>query len=377
MKSRQKADDEAGDGRFTAEFLLFRDFDGRCKAVGSMLRPIAAFHIDNMPPSCHGGVRASGTLAEDGGSGGSMTDSAVKPARQQERQNVGTAALLMALAALLNAADAVIVRLLAGEIHPFEIAFFRAVFGLLAFAPWIAARPGILRSRLRVPHAVRAALKLLSLVAFFAAFAAAPLADAMAIAFTGPIFLTLGAWLLLGEKLGTSRVLAVLAAFLGALIIIQPAALIRGGGETISFALLFALAGAALTAAVQLMLKRMSRFDRTDTLVAWNLILTVPIALVPAVVVWTTPGPTAFMLLAVQGCLGALNMTLITRALGLADASSIAPMDFLRLPAVAVAAYAMFHEAPTSATWLGALVIGAATLIASGGSITRIARVQR
>jgi drug/metabolite transporter (DMT)-like permease len=74
------------------------------------------------------------------------------------------------------------------------------------------------------------------------------------------------------------------------------------------------------------------------------------------------------------GCLGALNMTLVTRALGLADASIIAPMDFLRLPAVAVAVYPMFHEAPTSATWLGARVICAAMLIASGGSIAWTAR---
>jgi drug/metabolite transporter (DMT)-like permease len=259
-----------------------------------------------------------------------MTEGAIEPARVPERQNVGAAALLMALAAVLNAADAVIVRLLAGEIHPFEIAFFRAVFGLLAVAPWIAARPRMLRSRLRLAHGVRAALKLLSLVAFFAAFAAAPLADAMAIAFTGPIFLTLGAWFFLGEKLGTSRVLAVLAAFIGALIIIQPAGLLNGGSATMSFALLFALAGAALTAAAQLMLKQMLRSDKTDTLVAWNLILTVPIALVPAMAVWTTPGPAAIVLLAIQGCLGVLNMTLVTRALGLADASIIAPMDFLR-----------------------------------------------
>ena len=275
------------------------------------------------------------------------------------------AAVLMVIVALLNTMDAVIVRLLANEVHPFVIGFFRSLFGLLAVMPWIILRVRLADSPYRWLHAIRAGMKLLALVAFFVAFANAPLAEVTAIAFTTPIFLTLGGWLLLRERMMRSRALALLAGFGGMLLVIQP-----GGG--ISIAILFALAGALITASIQLILKRMSAHDTTERLVAWNLLTMVPLALVPAVIFWTTPTLPQLGLLIAQGLFGALNMTLITRALSLAEVSFIAPLDFLRLPLVAVMAYLMFGEIPEATTWIGAAVIfGAALLVAGGTSFIR------
>lgn len=110
---------------------------------------------------------------------------------------------LAAAAAGLAAVDAAIVRALGGSVHPFVIGFFRAGFGALAVLPWIAVRPGVLRTALPIrQHAIRAGLKLLALVSFFAAFSHGPLTDVTAIAFTSPIFVVVGAALLLGERLG-------------------------------------------------------------------------------------------------------------------------------------------------------------------------------
>ena len=148
----------------------------------------------------------------------------------------------------------------------------------------------------------------------------------------------------------------------GMLLIIQPGA----GG--ISSALVFALAGSLITAAIQLILKRMSLHDTTDRLVAWNLLFMVPLAMVPAFVFWTTPSLVQLALLITQGMLGALNMTLVTRALSLAEVSFIAPLDFLRLPLVATLAYLMFGEIPELSTWVGAAVIFGATLLVAGGT---------
>ena len=248
------------------------------------------------------------------------------------------AMLLMAGMALLSAIDATIVRLLANEVHPFVIGFSRSLFGLLAVTPWIIRRVNLLESPYRWLHAVRAGLKLLALVSFFVAFATAPLADVAAISFTAPIFLALGGWLLLREPMVSSRALALLVGFGGIVLVIQP------GRGPVPAALLFALAGALLTAAIHLILKRMSLRDTTDRLVAWNLLTMVPLALVPAILFWTTPTLEQLGLLVVQGLLGALNMTLVTRALSLADVSLIAPLDFLRLPLVAGLAYLMFGE---------------------------------
>ena len=274
---------------------------------------------------------------------------------------------LMLLVAVFNALDAVIVRLLSPEVHPFIIGFTRALFGLLVVLPWILSRPSILRSQFRFLHVLRAALKLASLIAFFAAYASATLADVTAIAFTAPIFVTIGAWLLLGERLQTLRVFAVIAGFIGVLLVLRP-----GQQMGIAPGLSLALLGALLAATIQLMLKPMAAQDSTETLVAWNLIVTVPIAALPALWVWATPTPGQWILLALQGGLGALNMSLITRAFALAEASLIAPLDFLRLPIVAALAFVLFGQTVPLTTWLGGIVIFGATLL-----MARSARKRR
>jgi drug/metabolite transporter (DMT)-like permease len=265
---------------------------------------------------------------------------------------------LMLLVALFTALDSVIVRLVSPDIHPFVIGFTRSLFGLVVVLPWILSRPGLLRSHYSYRHAVRAVLKLASLVAFFAAFAVAPLADVTAIAFTTPIFVTLGAWLFLTESPRALRILAVATGFLGVLAVLRPG---QDGG--ISAGLLLALLGAVLTAVIQLVLKPMSAKDPTETLVAWNLLLTVPIALVPALWVWTAPTPLQWGLLALQGALGALSMFLVTRAFALAEASLLSPIDFLRLPIVAALGFVVFGQTVAPTTWLGGVAIFAATLL--------------
>jgi drug/metabolite transporter (DMT)-like permease len=290
-----------------------------------------------------------------------MAVSDLLPAMTRQRRAT-LAALMMIAAAFLNGLDAAIVRTLAHGVHPLIIGFFRAFFGLLVLLPWIVTRVDLRASPYRWLHALRAGLKLAALVALFVAFMHAPLADATAINFSMPIFLILGAWLFLGEHIGIGRILAVLAGFAGIMIIIRPG--IAGFDPW----LLFALAGAVLTAIIQLMLRRMALNDTTDRLVAWNLLAMVPIGLIVALPVWVTPSPWQLALLALQGGLGALNMTLITRAFGMADASFLAPLDFLRLPIVALLAFLLFGEVATTSTWIGAAIICAAPLALAGGS---------
>ena len=266
---------------------------------------------------------------------------------------------LMLLVALMSAADAVIVRLLAGQIHPFMIAFTRVSFGLLAMLPWILRRPGMLRTRRIGVHVLRAALKLGSLVALFAALAGAPLASVTAIGFAAPLFVSVGAWFLLSEQPQPLRILAAGLGFVGVVTILWPA---MEGGSTAT-ALWLALLSAVLTAMIQLILKVMGRAERAETLVAWNLIASVPLALGPALWFWTTPTPAQWGLLALQGTLGAISQGFVTRALQLADASLVAPVDFLRLPLVAGLAYLVFGEIARLETWIGASFIVVAIIL--------------
>jgi drug/metabolite transporter (DMT)-like permease len=260
----------------------------------------------------------------------------------------------------LAAIDAVIVRSFHGAVHPFVIGFFRALFGAVATLPFVLARPSLLVSVYPLrQHALRAALKLVTLVAFFAAFAAGPLADVTAIAFTSPIFVVIGAALMLSERFGRWRIAALAVGFLGAMLVVGPA----GGGLTLAIG--FAFGGAVLQALIQLMLKSMSSGDRTATLVVLNLLLTVPMAGLVAVFAWTTPTTDQLMLLALQGVLGAMSMAAMTHAYSLAEASRVAPVDFLRLPLVALLAYLMFGETAGLGTWAGGGLISVAAVLAA------------
>jgi drug/metabolite transporter (DMT)-like permease len=263
-------------------------------------------------------------------------------------------------AAILAAADAVIVRALNGAVHPFVIGFFRAFFGALILLPFVALRPSVLKSShpLR-QHAVRAGFKLLAMVAFFAAFSWGPLADVTAIAFMSPIFLLLGAALALGERPGPAMIGAVVLGFGGAMLIIGPS------GTGFSLAILLALTGAVLQSTIQLILKSMSKGDKTSTLVVWNLLLTVPIALLFALPFWTMPGAREMTLLALQGVVGTACMGMMTHAFSLAPATIVAPVDFLRLPLVALGGFALFGEQIALTTLCGGGLIGCAALIAA------------
>lgn len=304
-------------------------------------------------------VEETGSVVEDTGKQHRVARKGDAPMKTERTL---LAAALMVVAAFLNSLDAVIVRTLAGEVHPLMIGFFRSFFGLVVVLPWVFARVDLKASPYRFQHVLRAGLKLASLVALFVAFAHAPLADATAINFTMPVFLVLGAWLLLGERIGLSSIVGVIAGFAGIVIIIRP------GASAFDPWLLFALAGAILTAASQLMLRRMAVHDTTQRLVAWNLIATVPLGVLAMLPVWVTPTGGQIALLALQGGLGALNMTLITRAFGLASASFLAPFDFLRLPVVAFFAFLLFGEVAPVETWIGAAVICAAALFSTGST---------
>ncbi len=264
----------------------------------------------------------------------------------------------MLMVAVIGAMDAIIVRSVSPSVHPFIIGFTRSLFGFLAFLPWILSHPQILKSHYRFRHVLRAALKLGSLIAFFAAYANSPLADVTAIAFTTPIFVTVGAWVFLSELPRTIRVTAVVIGFAGVFVVLQP-----GQHSAVASGLWLALLGAFLAALIQLILKPMSARDSTQTLVAWNLIVTVPLAAVPAYFVWQMPSALEWVFLAVQGVMGALAMAMATRAFALADASLISPIDFLRLPLVAGLAYWVFGQVPDITTWIGGAMIFAATLL--------------
>lgn len=262
------------------------------------------------------------------------------------------AILLMAFNATMAALDTVFVRLVAGEVHALEIAFFRNFFSLVALLLILKPAQRNLDAKGLWPiHSLRAVIKLAALIAYFVAITMLPIALVTAIAFTMPLFVTLGSMLLLREGVGPHRLLALLAGLIGMLVILQPPGLDLGMGVILALASAIGLAGVAL-------LMKVSTGREDPLRIVWfNLIITVPLALLIAIPVWVWPSPTALGLMALQGVGGLLAQLSIARAMKLADASLIISVDFIRLPIAALLGYFLFAESIEAGVLIGGAVI--------------------
>ena len=261
------------------------------------------------------------------------------------------AIFLAILCAIIMSIDAIVVRFLTKEINPFVVVFFRTFFGLIFFIPFILKNINILYTKYHLMHVIRALLKIFALVAMFLAIKSENLMEVTSISFTSPVFLIIGAILILREDYNQKSFLSAILGFIGVIIILIP------GIKDISFGLLWAVLGAMLIAVIQLILKQMLTKDKTETLVAWNLIIMVILASIPAYIYWVTPTKETFILLIIQGILGAIAMSVMTKAFSLTNASFLAPIDFIRLPIITFFAFILFKEIPSFTSIIGAAMI--------------------
>lgn len=267
------------------------------------------------------------------------------------------AALLMVAGAAMFAVMNGVVRLAADWVPPLQLAFFRCFFSLIVMLPWIA-RYGIssLKTQRIKLYSIRAGLAAVSMLCWFTAVTKIPLAEATALSFTGPLFATAGAALILRETVGWRRWSAVAVGFIGVLIVMRP------GAASLSTGAMLALTSAVMAAAGMLMVKSLARTEPAPAIVAYMMIYLTPLTLIPALAVWVWPPLEILPLLLVLGVFGALAHLCLTRALAIADTSLVMPFDYLRLPAAAFIAYAMFTEVPTVWTWIGGAIIALSTL---------------
>src|SRR5205823_7318446 len=110
-----------------------------------------------------------------------------------------------------------------------------------------------------------------------------PLSQAVALSFTAPLFATVGAALFLHEQVRRRRWAATVIGFLGVLIIARPEAL------GVSFGVALAIGSSVLSAAVTLIVKRLSRTESSSAIVTYMVLIMTPLSLVPALFVWQMP----------------------------------------------------------------------------------------
>jgi drug/metabolite transporter (DMT)-like permease len=270
------------------------------------------------------------------------------------------AAALMVASACSFGIMAILIRYASHALHAFEIAFFRSLFGAIAASPLIARHGwSVLRTDRIGFYVVRCAIGTLGMLAGFWAIAHLPLAQAISLSYSSPLFVTIGAVVFLGEIVRMRRWSAVVAGFIGVLVIVRP------GTDGFTAASLVAILSAACTGAVTISIKFLSRSDPADTIVLLTTWLWVPLSLPFALTVWQMPAASLWPLLVAIGVLGTLGQYFWTHALKLADASTLAPFSYLQLVIVSVLAWLVFDEAVDGWTAAGALiVIGASLYIA-------------
>jgi drug/metabolite transporter (DMT)-like permease len=266
--------------------------------------------------------------------------------------------LLMVASSVCIAIDTAVVRVVVNDVHPLEVTFFRTFFSLLFMLPYLW-RAGIGRFATHHLgfHFLRAVCKLVAVTAFFFAVSMMPLAEVTAVVFAMPLFAAIGAWLFLREAMRTQRVVATLIGFIGVLIIVQPGAGVFGLGAILAMVAAFGMASISLAA------KYLSRTEKAPIIVFWNLVLMTPLAGLTAIPFWRWPDGATLALLAVQGVLAMSSMLCTAASMRHGDASTLIPLDFLRLPLVAAIGFVAFAEVPAIWTWIGACVIFAATML--------------
>lgn len=269
--------------------------------------------------------------------------------------DVARAVLLMVGSAACFAAMAIMIRLASSQLHAFEIAFFRNVFGLLFTAPLVMrAGPRLLQTRRLPMYFFRCVLGTISMLAAFWAMVHLPLAKAIALSYSTPLFVTIGAIFVLGEIVGARRWSAVIAGFLGVMLIVRP------GLHGYSPAALVALLAAVMSACVSISLKFLSRTEAPDTIVVWTTLLWVPLSLPAALLFWRWPHGQTWAFVIASGLFGTCAHMCWMRAIKIGDVSLLAPISFVQMPIVAVLAYFLFGEKLDRWTALGAAVIFAA-----------------
>jgi drug/metabolite transporter (DMT)-like permease len=268
------------------------------------------------------------------------------------------AAAFMVAAGFLNTLMLSSIKQISVDIHPIEIGFFRHVFSVLFILPLIFGTNNISVLRTSKPglHLVRGFLNAAGMLTYFWAVILLPLSTVTAISFTSPIFATLLAFLLLGERVGIRRMSGIFFGLVGMVLILRP-----GSDSFADFGSILAVVSCLSWAGSMIVIKALTRTDNPLAIIAWPAFLAGVFSLIPALFVWQWPTPIQWGWLILIGGIGTLTQYCYTKAFSLADTTMVLPYDFLKLLWASLFGYFLFTEIPDPFTWIGGAIIFAST----------------
>ena len=245
-----------------------------------------------------------------------------------------------------------LVRFVSEALPPFQIAFFRNVFGLAFLLPLLMrSRFTVLKTKRIGLHALRGIINIGAMLLFFTALSMSPIAKVTALSFTAPLFLAILSVLFLGERFRMYRWIALLLGFVGMLIILRP------GLVAIDTGALLVTSAAALWSVALVLIKILSRTESSLTIVAYMGIFLGIFSVFPALWVWQPFGLETLGWMVLIGLFGSVAQMSISQALKETDPTALMPFDFLKLIWTAMIGAWFFAEIPDIYTWIGAAVI--------------------
>lgn len=264
--------------------------------------------------------------------------------------------LWMLLSTLISVGMHVIVRRTGEGMHPLQVAFFYNLFTLIVLVPLFWQHGlGVLRTRRYGLYFVRAVLHLTSMLLFFYGLTQGPLAVAGALSFLAPLFAVLIGAVLFREGFTLRRWLALGAGVAGMLMIVRP------DPATFDVGAFYFIGAAAIWGVVLPMIKLLGQTESSSTINAWMVLMMAPLALIPAIPVWTTPSWGDLAWLAIAGTAGAGSQFALTHALRTGATNVVMPVDFFRLVWSALFGFLIFSEVPDIWTGIGGITIFTAT----------------
>jgi drug/metabolite transporter (DMT)-like permease len=268
---------------------------------------------------------------------------------------MGWVLLWMAGTLLSFSAMAVSIRALAGALSVFEILAVRSGLGLAILVGIVAMRPqlrGAILPRRMGLHLARNSVHYAAQYAWALSITLLPLATVFALEFTMPAWTTLLAVALLGERLTPSRIGAALLGLFGVLVIMRP------GLDTFRPAALLVLAAAFGYAAANVATKKLTSTESTFAIIFWMNLMQLPMALAGSDLgfIGRVDSTMTLPILGV-GIAGVSAHYCLTNAFRAGDAAMVVPLDFLRIPLIAVVGWLLYGEAFDPYVFLGAALI--------------------
>jgi drug/metabolite transporter (DMT)-like permease len=283
------------------------------------------------------------------------------------------------LACLAFAGANAIVRYLTGgtsvtdnPLPPDVITFFQNVFAFCVMIPFVIHQGiGKLRTKraLLPQHCLRIISAVAGIIFLYSAFARMPMAQAVALQFSGPVFSIIMARFYLSERLNFYRTLSIFLGLVGAFIITRPDRVLSGVPGSLGWYALLPLASAVAFAIAKILGRELGIKGESAGLLSFYLIFfMIPASAIPALFNWVTPNWSQLGYLALLGGSGCLAHYSTSKAYCLAEVNFLTPFGFARIIFTAILGYFLFHEFPTdSGLWVGFAFIIMGTFCMTAG----------